>query len=101
MSEVIAGDQRDFERLGALFGLRKTPRHKEASRPKRASTPLGPAMILVQRLAGLDIPTTADEACRPGHVALLIYDMQQGILQHVRDRESLVARVQGGDRRRP
>lgn len=44
-------------------------------------------MILVQRLAGLDIPTTADEACRPGHVALLVYDMQQGILQHVRDRD--------------
>ncbi len=47
----------------------------------------------VQHAFGLDIPESAEEACRPGQVAVLVYDMQEGILQHVRDREGLVERV--------
>lgn len=47
----------------------------------------------MQHRFGLDIPESAEEACRPGQLAVLVYDMQEGILGHVQDREALVARV--------
>jgi biuret amidohydrolase len=47
----------------------------------------------VQRAYGLEIPETLEEVCDPRRVALVVYDMQEGIVPHVREPEQLVARV--------
>jgi len=47
----------------------------------------------MQHLDGLEIPETLEEVCRPGRVALLVYDMQVGIVRHLPDRDAFVARV--------
>ena len=47
----------------------------------------------MQRAFGLDVPDTVAEMCRPGAVAVLVYDAQVGILPHVKDREALVDRI--------
>lgn len=41
----------------------------------------------------MQIPDTVAEMCRPGATAVLVYDAQEGILAHVRDREQLVERT--------
>jgi nicotinamidase-related amidase len=43
---------------------------------------------------GLEVPETLDEICRPDRVALLIYDMQVGILGQIADADRVVANVQ-------
>lgn len=50
-----------------------------------------PAM---ERAFGLTIPRTLAEVCNPTDMALLVYDMQVGVVSQVRDGASLVARVQ-------
>jgi biuret amidohydrolase len=47
----------------------------------------------MQRAHGLEIPETLHEVCRPQHLALLVYDMQVGIVRHLPDAEAFVARV--------
>src|SRR5262245_27877115 len=47
----------------------------------------------MQRIAGLDIPQTLDEACDPRRMALIVYDMQVGILQQLKSADAIVARV--------
>jgi biuret amidohydrolase len=47
----------------------------------------------VQRLGALEIPETLEEACRPGRSAVLVYDMQEAIVPHIRDRDAVVGRV--------
>jgi biuret amidohydrolase len=47
----------------------------------------------VQRAYGLEIPETLEEVCRPQHLGLVVYDMQAGIVRHVRDRDAFVDRV--------
>ena len=47
----------------------------------------------MQRAFGLDVPDTVAEMCRPGAAAVLVYDVQAGILRHVKDREGLVERI--------
>jgi biuret amidohydrolase len=47
----------------------------------------------MQRAHGLEIPETLEEVCRPQRIALLVYDMQVGIVRHVPNAEALVARV--------
>jgi nicotinamidase-related amidase len=47
----------------------------------------------MDRLHGLEVPRTLAEVCRPERMALLIYDMQEGILGQVADRERVTARV--------
>jgi nicotinamidase-related amidase len=47
----------------------------------------------VDRLHGLDVPSTLAEVCRPERLALVVYDMQDGILGEIDDRDRLVARV--------
>jgi biuret amidohydrolase len=47
----------------------------------------------MQRARGLEIPETLEEVCRPQRIALLVYDMQVGIVRHVPNAEALVARV--------
>jgi nicotinamidase-related amidase len=44
----------------------------------------------MQRLNGLDIPQSLSEICRPDRLALLVYDMQVGILEQVANRELLI-----------
>ena len=42
---------------------------------------------------GLEIPETLEEACDPGRAALLVYDMQVGVLQQVPERDHVVEAV--------
>ncbi len=42
---------------------------------------------------GLDIPRTLDEICDRKRMALLVYDMQVGVLKQVRDAQEITARV--------
>jgi nicotinamidase-related amidase len=47
----------------------------------------------MQRAYGLEIPQTLEEVCSPQRMALLVYDMQVGIVRHVPDADDFVARV--------
>lgn len=47
----------------------------------------------MQRAHGLEIPETLAEACRPGRLALLVYDVQGAIVPHVREPAEFVERV--------
>jgi nicotinamidase-related amidase len=47
----------------------------------------------VQERNGLAVPETLDELCAPTRCAVVVYDMQQGIVPHVRDAEALTRRV--------
>ena len=42
---------------------------------------------------GLDIPRTLEEVCDPRRTALLVYDMQIGILSQVKDGDRIIASV--------
>jgi biuret amidohydrolase len=42
---------------------------------------------------GLGIPETLEEVCDPNHVALLVYDMQVGILSQVKNPEQITLQV--------
>ena len=47
----------------------------------------------MDQLHGLDVPRTLAEVCRPDRLALVVYDMQEGILRQIADRDRVVARV--------
>jgi nicotinamidase-related amidase len=47
----------------------------------------------VEKAYGLDIPANVEEACHPGRTALLVYDMQVGILRKLRDGAAITAKV--------
>jgi nicotinamidase-related amidase len=47
----------------------------------------------MQRAFGIEVPETLEEVCRPESAALLVYDMQAGIVPHVLDPEAFVGRV--------
>lgn len=47
----------------------------------------------MQHLFGLDIPRTLDEACDPRHLALIVYDMQVGVLRQIPNGAEITARV--------
>jgi hypothetical protein len=49
---------------------------------------------------GLDVPQTLEEICRPDRLALLIYDMQVGILGQIADADRVVEKVSRRSRRR-
>ena len=42
---------------------------------------------------GLDIPRTLDEICDPKRIALLVYDMQVGVVKQIKDGPQITARV--------
>ncbi|MGZ4228860.1 MAG: cysteine hydrolase [Solirubrobacteraceae bacterium] len=42
---------------------------------------------------GLEVPESLEEICRPDRLALLVYDMQVGILEQVADADRVVAKV--------
>lgn len=47
----------------------------------------------MDRAYGLDIPTTLDEACHPSRTAVIIYDMQVGIVSQLESGRAIVERV--------
>ena len=47
----------------------------------------------MDQLNGLDVPKSLSEVCRPERLALLVYDMQIGILGQIADRESVIQKV--------
>ena len=47
----------------------------------------------MQRAYGLEIPQTLQEVCSPQRMALLVYDMQVGIVGHLPDADAFIARV--------
>src|SRR5262245_19990122 len=47
----------------------------------------------MQRAFGLEIPETLAEACRPSRTALIVYDMQVGILRQIPNPEPVMSRV--------
>ncbi len=42
---------------------------------------------------GLEIPQSLEEACNPRRMALIVYDMQVGILKQIRDGEKIISQV--------
>jgi nicotinamidase-related amidase len=49
----------------------------------------------MQTSHGLQVPSTLEEACDPRRMALLVYDMQAGIVSQLRDGAEVTARVLG------
>jgi biuret amidohydrolase len=47
----------------------------------------------VEKILGLEIPQTLEEACDPQKLALLVYDMQVGILRQLEEPAAIIARV--------
>ena len=47
----------------------------------------------MHRHRGLEVPATLAEACRPDRAALVLYDLQAGILRQITDRERVLARA--------
>jgi biuret amidohydrolase len=47
----------------------------------------------MEKAYGLEIPQSLDEACDPARLALIVYDMQVGILRQLRDGGELVGKV--------
>ena len=48
----------------------------------------------MERAFGLEIPQTLAEACDPRRMALIVYDMQVGILQQITERTRIITAVQ-------
>jgi len=47
----------------------------------------------MKRAQGLDIPHTLDEICDPQRLALVVYDMQIGILKQINNPDAVVAKI--------
>jgi nicotinamidase-related amidase len=47
----------------------------------------------MKRVRGLDIPQSLEEICDPQRLALVVYDMQIGILKQIKNPEAIVAKV--------
>jgi nicotinamidase-related amidase len=47
----------------------------------------------MERAFGLSIPRTVEEACDPGRLALIVYDMQVGVLNQIAGAERVIAGV--------
>jgi biuret amidohydrolase len=48
---------------------------------------------MMQRAFGLDIPQTLDELCNPAGLALVVYDMQVGIVSQIANGREITGRV--------
>jgi biuret amidohydrolase len=48
----------------------------------------------MERVNGVDVPQSLDDACDPRRLALLVYDMQVGIMGQIADGDAVVSRVQ-------
>jgi len=47
----------------------------------------------MQRAHGLQVPQSLEEVCDPRRLALIVYDMQVGIIDHIRDGAAVTANV--------
>jgi biuret amidohydrolase len=47
----------------------------------------------MDRLNGLDVPQSLSDVCRPDRLALIVYDMQVGILEQVANRDTVIRNV--------
>jgi nicotinamidase-related amidase len=47
----------------------------------------------MERAFGLEIPRTLEEACDPRRLALVVYDMQIGVLGQIKDADAIARRV--------
>ena len=47
----------------------------------------------MQHAFGLRIPETLEDVCQPEHMALLVYDMQVGVVRQIPDAAAVTARV--------
>jgi biuret amidohydrolase len=47
----------------------------------------------MKRVHGLDIPQTLEDVCDPRRLALVVYDMQVGILRQIKEPDALVSKV--------
>jgi biuret amidohydrolase len=47
----------------------------------------------MRRVQGLDIPQTLQDVCAPQRMALVVYDMQVGILKQIKNPDAIVAKV--------
>lgn len=47
----------------------------------------------MERAFGLEIPRTLEEVCDPRRLALIVYDMQVGVLRQIKDAEVIAKRV--------
>lgn len=47
----------------------------------------------MKRIHGLDIPQTLEDACDPQRMALVVYDMQVGILKQIKEPQKIVSNV--------
>jgi biuret amidohydrolase len=50
----------------------------------------------MQRAFGLDIPQTLEDVCNPASMALIVYDMQVGIVKQIKDGQQIIASVRRG-----
>jgi biuret amidohydrolase len=48
---------------------------------------------VIERAFGLEIPRTLEEVCDPRRLALIIYDMQIGVLRQIKDADTVVKQV--------
>jgi hypothetical protein len=48
---------------------------------------------VVEKAYGIEIPQSLEEACDPTHTALLVYDMQVGIIGQLKNGTEIVTRV--------
>jgi hypothetical protein len=55
----------------------------------------------MKNIFGLSIPQTLEEVCDPQRVALLVYDMQVGILSQIKNPEQITLQVLQGVKRGP
>jgi biuret amidohydrolase len=47
----------------------------------------------MQRAFGLGIPRTSDDVCDPARLALVVYDMQVGIVNQIENGQQIIDRV--------
>ena len=47
----------------------------------------------MKRIHGLDIPQSLEDICDPQRLALVVYDMQIGILKQIKNPEAMIAKV--------
>ncbi|MGH3824203.1 MAG: isochorismatase family protein [Pseudonocardiaceae bacterium] len=47
----------------------------------------------MERVFGLEIPRTLEEVCDPRRLALIVYDMQIGVLRQIKGADAITERV--------
>jgi hypothetical protein len=47
----------------------------------------------MRRAFGLEIPQTLDDICDPARLALIVYDMQVGIVKQIENGKEITSRV--------